>query len=334
MFTITNEERNAGSLDSDKLASIVNDISAQGYAVVADLVSEETRELLMESVREDAEAIHGTGELTPHEKHTGEGHLQLGLRRRAPYVRPDLLINPLIEHIVSGVLGEHAWLGFYNGNVNMPGSTSQPLHFDRPYTWRTKERAEAAGESWPPRATTLSCSIALEDITTRNAATEIYPGSHRETIVASWPRGERPDTHPELLEKWGPPARMEIPAGGICFRDPRMWHRGMPNTSDKVRPMIAMTFHASLGNHWRGVLVRDLSPEDLTRLEEDSALRVMDDGTIGDGRLVIEESAREVFDQHPSKHGISRNVRFVGTLDHTVDAHLVGGARVLEESDS
>ena len=60
MFTITNEERNAGSLDSDKLASIVNDISAQGYAVVADLVSEETRELLMESVREDAEAIHGT----------------------------------------------------------------------------------------------------------------------------------------------------------------------------------------------------------------------------------------------------------------------------------
>jgi ectoine hydroxylase-related dioxygenase (phytanoyl-CoA dioxygenase family) len=334
MFTITNEERNAGSLDSDKLASIVNDISAQGYAVVADLVSEETRELLMESVREDAEAIHGTGELTPHEKHTGEGHLQLGLRRRAPYVRPDLLTNPLIEHIVSGVLGEHAWLGFYNGNVNMPGSTSQPLHFDRPYTWRTKERAEAAGESWPPRATTLSCSIALEDITTRNAATEIYPGSHRETIVASWPRGERPDTHPELLEKWGPPARMEIPAGGICFRDPRMWHRGMPNTSDKVRPMIAMTFHASLGNHWRGVLVRDLSPEDLTRLEEDSALRVMDDGTIGDGRLVIEESAREVFDQHPSKHGISRNVRFVGTLDHTVDAHLVGGARVLEESDS
>ena len=334
MYTITDEERKAGRLDADKLASVVNDISMQGYAVVADLVSEETRQLLMASVREDAQSIRATGELTPHEKHTGIGHLQLGLRRRAPYVRADVLTNPLIEHIVLGVLGDHAWLGFYNGNVNMPGSTSQPLHFDRPYTWKTKEEAEAAGESWPPRGTTLSCSIALEDITTRNAATEIYPGSHRETVVASWPRGERPDTHPELLEKWGPPARMEIPAGGICFRDPRMWHRGMPNTSDQVRPMIGMTFHAALGNHWRGILVRELSAQDTARLEEDSRLRVMDDGSIGDGRLVFEESAREVFDQHPSNHGIGRNVRFVRRLDHTIDAHLVGGARILEESAS
>ena len=334
MYTITDEERDAGNIDSDKLSSIVDDISMQGYAVVADLVTEETRQLLMESVCEDAEAIHATGKLTPHEKHTGEGHLQLGLPRRAPYVRWDLLTNPLIEHVVHGVLGNHAWLGFYNGNVNMPGSTSQPLHFDRPYTWRTKEEAEAAGESWPPRATTLSCSIALEDITVRNAATEIYPGSHRETVVASWPRGERPDTHPELLKRWGPPARMEISAGGICFRDPRMWHRGMPNTSDQVRPMIAMTFHAALGNHWRGTLVRELRAEDVARLQADSHLRVMDDGTIDDGRLVFEESAREVFDQHPSRHGIGRNVRFVRRLDHRVDAHLVGGARVLEESAS
>jgi hypothetical protein len=230
------------------------------------------------------------------------------------------------------VLGDHAWLGFYNGNVNMPGSTSQPLHFDRPFTWRTKEEAEAAGESWPPRTTTLSCSVALEDITSHNAATEIYPGSHRETVVASWRRGERPGSHPELLEKWGPPARMEIPAGGICFRDPRMWHRGMPNTSNQIRPMIALTFHAALGNHWRGVLVRDLAPEAVARREQDPSLRVMDDGELGDGRLVFEESAREVFDQHPSQHGIGRNVRFVGKVDHTVDAHLVGGARVLEES--
>ncbi len=332
MYTITDEERSTGSLETEKLNRIVSDIGTAGYAVVADLVSPETRQLLLESVREDAEAIHAADELTPHEKHTGEGHLQLGLRRRAPYVRADLLTNPLIEHIVAGVLGEHAWLGFYNGNVNMPGSTSQPLHFDRPFTWKTKEDAEANGEHWPPRATTLSCSIALEEITASNAATEIYPGSHRETAVAAWPRGERPGTHPEMLEKWGPPSRMEIPAGGICFRDPRMWHRGMPNKSDRIRPMIAMTFHAALGNHWRGTLVRDLSPEDVARCKEDSSLRVMDDGKLGDGRLVFEDSAREVFDRHPSMHDIGRNVRFVRKLDHTVDAHLVGGARVLEES--
>ncbi|TNF81727.1 MAG: hypothetical protein EP301_12275, partial [Gammaproteobacteria bacterium] len=199
MYAMTDEEKNFGRVDPDKLACIVSDIELKGYAVVANLVSEETRQLLMASVREDAEAVRAANALTPHEKHTGEGHLQLGLRRRAPYVRPDLLANPLIEHIVAGVLGDHAWLGFYNGNVNMPGSTSQPLHFDRPFTWRSKEEAEAAGENWPPRATTLSCSVALEDITSDNAATEIYPGSHPETAVAAWPRGERPGSHPELL---------------------------------------------------------------------------------------------------------------------------------------
>ncbi|XOV84901.1 MAG: phytanoyl-CoA dioxygenase family protein [bacterium] len=332
MYTLTDEERAAASLAPEKLAGVLNDITKQGYAVLAGLVSSETTQLLIESIREDAEAICASGELTPHEKHTGEGHLQLGLRRRAPFVRADLLTNPLIEQVVAGLLGEGAWLGFYNGNVNMPGSTSQPLHFDRPFTWKTKAEADAEGESWPPRATTLSCSVALDDITIGNAATEIYPGTHRETAVATWPRGERPATHPELLEKWGPPARMEIPAGGVCFRDPRMWHRGMPNTSSQLRPMIALTFHAALGNHWRGVRVQDLAPQDIARCEANPSLRVMDDGSLGDGRLVFEESAREVFEQHASKYGIRRNVRFVHKVDHTVDAHLVGGARVLEEA--
>lgn len=334
MYTITDEERLAGRLDDDKVASIVHDISTQGYAVVADLVSEKSRRLLMTSVLEDAQAIRAKSDLTPHEKHTGIGHLQLGLRRRAPYVCADLLANPLIEHTVSAVLGKNAWLGFYNGNVNMPGSTSQPIHFDRPFTWKTQSEAEAAGQSWPPPTTTLSCSVALEDITSRNAATEIYPGSHRETAVTRWPRGELPGKHPQLLKKWGPPARMEIPAGGVCFRDPRMWHRGMPNTSGKIRPMIAMTFHWAPANHWRGTSVQELTSEEVSQLAADSSLRIMDDGTVGDGRLVFEESAREVFDGSTSIHGIRRNVRFVHSLDHTVDAHLLGGARVLRESSS
>ena len=332
MYTISKQEQDDGQLNPSNLEQIVNDINMQGYAVVANLVSEESCRLLLDSVLEDAHAIRTDDTLTPHEKLTGKGHLQLGLRRCAPYVRPDLLTNPVIEHIVASVLGNNAWLGFYNGNVNLPGSTSQPLHFDRPYTWRTREKALAAGENWPPRTTTLSCSIALEDITTENAATEIYPGSHRETEVTTWSAGERPDAHPDLLEKWGPPGRMEIPAGGVCFRDPRMWHRGMPNSSERVRPMIAMTFHAALGQHWRGTLVKKITEEDKALIASDPNLKVMDDGSIGDGRLVFEESARATFVENPSKHGISRNIRFVSKLDHTVDAHLVGGARVVEES--
>ena len=119
---------------------------------------------------EDAQAIRAKSDLTPHEKHTGIGHLQLGLRRRAPYVCADLLANPLIEHTVSAVLGKNAWLGFYNGNVNMPGSTSQPIHFDRPFTWKTQSEAEAAGQKLAATDDNpLLCSVALEDITSKRS---------------------------------------------------------------------------------------------------------------------------------------------------------------------
>ena len=331
-YMCTESELSQGKLDPEKLQQMGDDFRNRGYAVVTGLISEESQKLLMDSVVEDAEQVRASSEMTPHEKHTGQGHLQLGLRRSAPYVRPDLLANPIIESIIAEVLGEGAWLGFYNGNVNMPGSTFQPLHFDRPFSWRSEEQAAEHGEDWPPRTTTLSCSVAFQDITVENGATEIYPGSHRETEVVTWPSGERLSNHPVLIERWAPASRMEIPAGGICFRDPRMWHRGMPNSSDGVRPMIALTYHAAVGRHWRGAVVHDMASEDVARCNADPVLRLMDDSKLGDGRLVFEESARAVFEDNPSLHGISRNVRFVTKVDHTLDAHLLGGARVIQEA--
>jgi len=240
--------------------------------------------------------------------------------------------NPLIEHVVSAVLGKAAWLGFYNGNVNLPGSVHQPLHYDRPFSWRTKEKAARDGQSWPPPTTTLSCSVALSDITEDNGATEIYPGTHLETAVTEWPLGERLSNHPDLVERWAPPERMTLPAGSVCFRDPRMWHRGTPNPSGQARPLIAMTYHAARCRHWRGRLVKNLPPQDEERCRKDRALRVLDSGDLADGRLVFEESACDAFEATESLHEVNRNVRFVGEplkVNHFLDAHLVGGARVV-----
>ena len=96
--------------------------------------------------------------------------------------------------------------------------------------------------------------------------------------------------------------------------------------------MIALTYHAAVGLHWRGAVVHDMAAEDIARCHADPALRVMDDGKLGDGRLVFENSARSVFEDNPSQHGISRNARFVAKVDHTRDAHLLGGARVIRQA--
>lgn len=335
-YKLSQEEKQTGTIATTKLKAILDDIRTIGFAVVEGVVSESTCRLMSESVLEDVEKIRAKGEKTPHEKLTGEGHLQLGLRRHAPYVKVDLVANPIIECVVSGLLEEGAWLGFYNGNVNCPGSTAQPLHFDRPSSWRTEADAERDGQSWPPPATTLSCSIALEEITEENGATEIYPGSHTEISVMSWGMEERLRNHPDLIEKWAPPGRMPIPAGGVCFRDPRMWHRGVPNRAGKPRAMIAATYHAARCQHWRGTYTQDLDVERAEKLAVNPELRIMDDGKLGDGRLVFQDDAQDVFEAADNIHGINRNVRFVKSPDrvnHFLDAHLLGGARVVRNAD-
>ena len=91
--------------------------------------------------------------------------------------------------------------------------------------------------------------------------------------------------------------------------------------------MIAITYHSPLARHWRGLLI-DMNDDDLGRCESDQALRMLDNGRLGDGRLIFDDSARSAFDRK-SLHGINRNVRFVqGPIDHIHGAHEVGGARI------
>ena len=327
-FDITEDEREFGALSPEKLKKIRHSFETTGYAVVSGLIPPETCALLLQSVLEDVAQVRSRPGLTRHEKRTGVGHLQLGLRRYAPFVKGELVANPLIESVVAALLGAGAWLGFYNGNVNCPGSGYQPLHLDRPFAWKSEAEATAAGQPWPPPTITVSCSVALFDITESGGATEIYPGTQHETAVTKWQPGERPENYPELLEKWGPPGAMTIPAGGVCFRDPRMWHRGVANPSETTRPMIGLTYHSGLAKHWKGLLVPNMTDDDLRRCEENPALRVMDDGELGDGRLVFAESSRSAFESTENKHGVHRNVRFAETVNHFVDAHGLGGARV------
>ena len=64
-----------GELDPQMLQQIRQDIQDRGYAVVAGLVSQESQALLMDSVLEDALQVRANNDMTPHEKHTGRGHL-------------------------------------------------------------------------------------------------------------------------------------------------------------------------------------------------------------------------------------------------------------------
>jgi len=107
-YNLSDQERASGILPTEVLQAIAHAVRTTGYAVVGNVVSEETIALLTGSVLEDVERVRATGKPTRHEENTGEGHLQLGLRRYGPYVRADLVANPVIEAVVAALLGEGA----------------------------------------------------------------------------------------------------------------------------------------------------------------------------------------------------------------------------------
>ena len=82
-FEITDQEWRSGSLAEDKLDQVQESFDSIGFAVVAGLVPPAICEQLMTAFLEDVELIREKAGLTPHEKHTAEGHLQLGPRRSA-----------------------------------------------------------------------------------------------------------------------------------------------------------------------------------------------------------------------------------------------------------
>jgi hypothetical protein len=79
------------------------------------------------------------------------------------------------------------------------------------------------------------------------------------------------------------------------------------------------------------VAIRDA--QTLEQCAADPCLRLMDDRTLGDGRLVFQSDVRGVFESAPSRFGINRNVRFIDPpeqVNHFHDSHELGGARVVQ----
>jgi hypothetical protein len=99
-------------------------------------------------------------------------------------------------------------------NLNLPGSHEQNRHIDG-----------YAADAFP------IVNIATVDTDLANGAMEVLPGTHRKSykyweLVLERPRALRPS----------------LKRGDIIVRTSALWHRGMPNPSNRARPMLALTW--------------------------------------------------------------------------------------------
>ncbi|KAK8115690.1 Phytanoyl-dioxygenase [Apiospora sp. TS-2023a] len=136
----------------------------------------------------------------------------------------DLLNHPIIDEFVPWALGEHAVITTYTANIARPGNVPMQLHTDQ-VAVQPPIRDIAFG---------INILFYLEDVTEKNGATRVYPGSHLGQVA------------PEDIFTVEGSHPAEAPAGTALIVDSRIWHATGPNREEAgERPLILLFFMRS-----------------------------------------------------------------------------------------
>ncbi len=159
----------------------------------------------------------------------GANRFQMYLPFEPPFSHPLLYQHPVALAVVRAVLGERILLGYLASDTPLPGSEYQRVHPD------SEALFPETGIQQPSFA--LVVNTPLVDVTEENGPLEIWPGgTHMFSTRAEV----------EKLAAALPSERLVMKSGSLLIRDPRTWHRGTPNRSDRSRPNVALVYT----RHW------------------------------------------------------------------------------------
>lgn len=226
---VTPEEVECGEMRPDHLKSVVEAIRADGFVVLQNVVAPAHLNILRERMEEDVQALIAR-EDAPYNWNTG--NLQQDPPPFPPYLFRDVLLNDMVIAVTQAILGPGLKNSMYSGNTSMPSTSRQPVH--------------AAGHLWPNLAVahppySLVVNIPVVAMGPENGSTEIWPGSHLDTTLTIFEEIKIPEAKLAQRRETAPPIQPVVPLGSIIIRDLRLWHAGMPNRTNRPRPMILMT---------------------------------------------------------------------------------------------
>ena len=160
------------------------------------------------------------------------GALQVGNQRfmislpfEGAFAQPDVYASPLVLPILNKLLGNDAILGSYTAVASMPGSQVQKMHQDNPALF-----GEKSDLSLPSFC--IALIIPMIPLDEETGATRIVKGSHRP--------GHGDDDEEPL-----PHQDPTVDLGSCYLMDCRLFHQGMANRSDRVRPIMSLVYQRS-----------------------------------------------------------------------------------------
>lgn len=226
---ITPEEVQSGQMTPDHLAAAMDAIRKDGFVVLNNVVSHDHLAILREKLLADVKALMERDD-APFNFNTS--NIQQDPPPFPPYLFRDVLVNELVIAVTKAVLGPGIKNTMYSGNTAVHSTLRQPVHADSGQLWSGLEVAS------PPYG--LVVNVGVVPMSPENGSTELWPGTHLDTTISIHDNIKIPDATLERQRALAPPFQPTVPLGSVLIRDLRLWHAGMPNTTQNPRPMIAM----------------------------------------------------------------------------------------------
>ncbi|GJN85492.1 hypothetical protein PLIIFM63780_009059 [Purpureocillium lilacinum] len=225
-------------LDARNLERAVRHVHLDGLVVVNGVAPHAELDILNARMVKDARELQARGDKGPF--NYNQGNLQLDAPPVAEFFFPSIFTNSIATQITSSVLGPRPKWTFCSANAAMPplpgaSPQRQPVHSDADF-------------AFPSHPFALVVNVPLISMDARNGSTEIWLGTHTQDVSAQeGAHGERASgriKEPLLRDGSFKPVQPKIDKGAVVIRDLRLWHAGMPNSSQDVRIMLAMIHFA------------------------------------------------------------------------------------------
>lgn len=166
------------------------------------------------------------------------GRLTAVLPFKGPFLDPRFHAHPALWSVVRSALGADARLSSLEVVIAEPGAARQYRHADAPLRFDRASGARSRRHSCdlsdlPPYALALATPLCAID--EENGPTALWPGSHRTALRFPLPKESE-------LDRRFREVRMTGPMGFSYLYDYRTFHRGLPNESREVRPLLMVVF--------------------------------------------------------------------------------------------
>jgi hypothetical protein len=211
---------------------IAEDFFRDGYALIPNILTPEE----IAALREKTDLIADAPDQAP-QKHVSYVYDAFVLRRghEADPLFESMVSHPAIYSIVEAVLGKEASFNALNVIRNQPGQAISRWHVDDTLEFPLPDEIERFDPRLRMPVLWITVQVALSDIDSiEHGPTQFVPGSHYS--------GRRPNSQEDPMFDGQGPVSVFCKAGDIYLTNHQCWHRGAPNTSDRVRYVMQLQY--------------------------------------------------------------------------------------------